>query len=790
MNFRTTAILAILLAGMVVWYTLLRQSPALTAGQASTLKPPAAEVAAPLIEEDALGEVVRIVVRKDDGSSWTFEKEKSETGAGSGWMIIEPFNFKASGWEVDRIARDLKSLKYEVSHPAGAPGSISAADAGLEPPQYAVTLSDTDGKTKTVQIGKPASPMETFVRLEGGDRIAVATSNLRTLIKKSPVEYRDLQVWTFTPENVRRVEIEDRTAEGGAQRYVFSRDAARWMMEAPATARATDKVNEALQAVSRMRVAKWHENREAKPAIVGLEPAALTFRVTVEEQVPAEKATDDTEPDGEGGKEGQAEEPPATKLMTTTYELHVSKLSPIGEDTKTYIRVGNENAVGTILKTTTDKLKPVMNEWREMRLTTAAVDQASRIELNVGGERGTLLKTGEGWKFDSGEKADEAEVGGLLTAVQNLAATAFLEPGESDSATAGLDSPQADIAMTIPGVEGSERIVVGNFTDETSRRLRFARRGTDPVAKVRANDVESLIRPLSTYRDRAVVNVPPASIERLSIRKPSGLGNAEISGSFVRSAAGWEMAEPVQAAAAVDTVNTLVNKLSQLRATAVAADGGDPSSFGLAGPVATVVLTVATVPSEGDNEAAPAAKETIELVFGQRGAQAYAMRSDRPTIYEVPADVLDQVRGELRSGKIFDFDTAGVSQFTIHQDGSAHTFVRKDSSTWTYATEPDLPLNSTKVENLLLQIKDIEATRFLTHVADDLAVFGLDQPSRRFHVALADGKELTVLVSERSADLPGTSGSLGGTGLGLPVFVIPEETLRRLQVILEDLEAA
>lgn len=787
MNFRTTAILSILLAGLVVGYTLLRQSPGQTAGQTETPKPPTSEVAMPLIAEDALGDVEKIGVRTDDGVAWTFAKAEGEAAAGANWNLVEPFSAKASGWEVDRIARDLKSLKYEVSHPAGAPGSISPADAGLEPPQVSVTLTDNEGRSTTVQIGKPASPSETYVRMEGDDRIVVAKSNLRTLIKKSAAEYRDLQLWTFSPENVRRVEIEDRAADGGSQSYAFVRDGARWTMEAPVTARATSKVNDALQAISRLRVAKWHDQREARPAVVGLEPAALTFRVTVEEQVPVEKRSDEAEPASDSGE--AQEPPPATELKTKVYELHISKLSPIGEDTKTYVRVGDENAVGTILKTTTDKLKPVMNEWREMRLTTAPVDQANRLEIKVGGEHGVLLKTGEGWKFESGEKADDAEVALLLTSLANLSATAFVEAGQSDPGASGLDSPQADLSLTIPGVEGVERITVGGFTDEASRRLRYARRAADPIAKVRAQDAEELMRPLSHYRDRTVVNVPSSSIERILIRKPSGVGNAETTATFARSGEGWEMVDPVRAPAALDAVNTLANTLSQLRAAAVIGESSDLAAFGLTAPVATVTMTFSAADSTPEGDAA-AKSEPIELTFGENSGRTYLKRGDRPAVYEITADVLTQVLGELRSGKVFDFDTAAVSQFSIQQDGTVHTFVRKDSSTWAYGAEPDLPLNSTKVENLLLQIKDIQTPAFVSHAATDLSAFGLDKPVRRITVTTGPGEVLELLVSGMALEVRGTGGTLGGLGAGQPAFLIPEDALRRLQVNLEELEAA
>ena len=782
MNFKTTLVLGSFLVALAFAYVLVRQSPALSKSEPIAPVMPTDAIAQELIAADALGEVVKIAVQKGDDPRLVFEKETGESAGVSAWKIVEPFAAKASGWEVDRIARDLKDLKYEISHKAGAQGGLSAADAGLDPPHAAVTLMDAADKSVTVEIGKPASSSGSYVRLAGSDTIVVSKSNLRNLLKDKAVGYRDLQVWNFAPDSVRRIEIVDRSNAEGPTTYAFVRDAARWIMESPATAKATNKVNEAVTAISRLRVTNWQGDGKDRLAGYGLDPAALTVRLTVEEQVPAAKPAD-----GEPGDE--AAEPPAMETKTTVHELHVSQVTPIGEDTKTHILVGDESVVGLVMKTTTDKLKPVMAEWRDMKVIPAEVDRATRIELKVGDDSAVFVKAAVGWNFESGDRAEQAEIEKLLNSMKDLDAAVFLEAGETDFSSFGLASPQAAVSLTVPGVENGERLSIGGFTDETSKRMLYVRRNDLPsAAKVRAAEVEAIRRPVSVYRDRTVLSLESGQIERLSIRTKSAPD--PTTAVFHKSEGAWEMVEPVTAAVREDRIHQLVESLGKLTATAVV-DGSDAARWGLDDPDAVLGVTLAPGRADaGDDQSGEsAAATTHELAFSAKDGKYYAKLADRETVYEVAAALFDQVLAEMRSGKVVDFETSAVTEFSIEQDGVEHAFVRKDGG-WSYKAEPDLPLAGTRVENLLLQVKDLDATRFVVHAGADLSKYGLDRPLRKVTVTSEGGARQVLLISGRGNAEPrgaGVYSAIEGAG---GVFIFPSDVPHRLEVKLQELETS
>ena len=122
----------------------------------------------------------------------------------------------------------------------------------------------------------------------------------------------------------------------------------------------------------------------------------MAINVTVEEEVPVEEQAGESE-DDDDSDEKAAE--PKTETKIRVYKLLISDRSPIGEDTKTYMRIAGESAVAIVMKTVADKFKPVMNEWREMRVTTVDTTAATKIELDTASGPAVLAKIDGDWTF-------------------------------------------------------------------------------------------------------------------------------------------------------------------------------------------------------------------------------------------------------------------------------------------------------------------------------------------------------------------------------------------------------
>ncbi len=814
MNFKTTISLVVVLAIAVAGLYLIRTKPA----------PPAI----PSVEElrkgstardlfkEPLGETKKIVCSRPGMPDWVFEKTTTDDAATAKWHMTAPSKIAVQLGEAERIARTVQSLQYELSYKPGETGGVSAADAGLEPPQLVVTFTDQDGKSAAVEIGRAASEQSTYVRLAGTTDVCVGNSNLRQLLKSKPVEYRDKQLWTFAPDAVKRLEVIDRTDPAAPVNYVFVPDGGKWMIQSPVSARASGKVAAAAQELAKLRAIQWVDDNPEKLAVNGLSPSTLTLRATVEKKIEPTKDADAKKETGEGDADKAANAPAdPPKIETVVYELHISNRGPIGEETKVFVRTGDESFVGTVMKTSTDKLKPAMDEWRDMMLTTANISTATRLELtSASGSFAVASKPG-GWTFESdGSRAEASTITGLLDSVKSLRAVAFVDNPGSDLANMGFDKPQAEIKLTIPGEETVERVTVGGFTDAASKQLVYVRRNeSTAVAKMKSADVAALLQAPIAFRDRSIFDAAGGDIQKIALSRSSRHFAGRVAMTLEKPDGGWTMTSPTSGPVRPDRAKKLVDALANLRAESVLEESGQPSAFGLEDPAVELTITVqppseyrieptpdqpvkdeAAKDASGDSKPKPvtpievkAAPASIKIAIAEHDGKVVAKRSDRATIYRLGDAPYADLSAELRSADVFSFDDKKVAAFSVRDGEQTHKFERKNNK-WTYAAEPDLPLDGKKVDDLLLRIRDLKTERYVAFDGAARAGFGLAQPTRVITLTLDDGTTTTLQVSPKSSVTDADAGFYAGFADRAEVFLLTQATLDRFKTTLEQLE--
>ncbi len=778
MNFKTTGLMLAALVAFVIAYLVLVPR---TGQDNLPTKAPATtgSVAAQPVIEPKLGDITKIEA-KVDGEEWVFEKSADAAAGAAAWKMTKPLDLKVQGFDVDRIARQLTGLQYEVSLEPGSAGATSAAQAGLEPAGTTVTLTDSEGKSATVEIGKAASSSETYVRIPGQTRILIGNAALRNLLKPRAIEYRDPQLWNLAADKITKIEIVDRSAPSAPVEYRIVRDGSRWNLESPVVARATSKVDELVQAISRMRVTKWEDSRAERVVAYGLQPAALTVKVTLEEEVPVEEKTEEAK---EGESPSDAPKEPAKPVKKlTVHELHVSALSPVGEDTKTYVRVGEEPSVASIMKTMTEKLKPVLNELRDMSVSQTDATLAARIEFNASGSTAALVKKPDGWYFDDPKgtpaRADDVATTSLLQQIKDLKATAFVDESIEVLAAAGFNRPAAELKVHVAGTDDVERILIGGFSDSQTKRLRYVRRNeSKSIAKVKADDVAALLAGPKALRDRTILSLPVEAINQLafSVRNPCLDGNLDY--TLSRGDEGWSLTNPIKRPVQVDRVEAFVGSLKSLSATAVVGDAKELSAFGLDEPSATVTI------SFGKDDT----KQSVVLVAAVHDGKHFAQRSDLPTVFEISADTYQSLLTEFRPAEVLRFDAPQVKRFTISTDEQTHSFERLGPK-WVYSAEHDLPLDTKKVENLLLQLNDLKTERVVSFGESDLD--GLDFATARDNITieLEDGTKKQLLISKKRCVEGNISARYARANYSPEVFLLTEEMAARFKVNIAELE--
>lgn len=817
MNLKTTMSLMLVLVVLVLGLYIVRSSPRADESASLGASPTSPSAAEQDLLEDGLGDVVKVVCRRKDEEEWVFEKIEPDDGGDPIWHMIAPQKFKTVSWEVDKFERQLGALTYQISHEPGQPGAVTADEAGLDPPRATVVLSDAEGNSATVQIGKPASEQSTYIRLDGSDRIYVGNSSLSNLFKAKAFEYRNRELFRFDIDDVTRLEIIDRSKPSEPITYAFVPDGARWMMESPVTARATSKVADAVRSLSILNAIQWVDDASGRLSVFGLDSAALTIRMRVEREVETPQEDTDGDATAEENEDPPSEEQGPPKIEVKTYELHIADRWPIGEETKRYLRLGDESAVATIMKTTVDRFKPVMQDWRDMQVSSANVTGATRIALSTPQGSAILVRDGERWSFAADDSpAEEAAVTGLLNAIRDLKTITYVEPDPDELPTMGFDAPGVDLRLTIPAVDGVERITVGGYTDTTTKRLTYVRRNESvSLSKVKTSDIQVLIQGPSAYRDRTILNMPSDGLERLTLSTVSPCMDERMIITLARDEGSWSMVEPVQTQVRFDRIEALVGALVGLRAEKIVTEADELSAYGLHTPAATVTVTYQP-PTEyrieestegaADGEPAldedgaedaggPAAKtvevrpppETWELILTEHEGRFYAKRSDRRFIYAVSGDFYGQLFEEYRTPEVWTFDRSDVQRFSIRHGDSTHVFVRREDD-WVYQAEPDLPIDTTKVDDLLGQIHNIKTERFVRYGVDAPAAFGLSPARIEVQLTLTDGSEHFLLVSGqrcKSGAQPGFYAMIQGQD-GL--FLLDDQATGKLNVSLDDLE--
>jgi len=396
------------------------------------------------------------------------------------------------------------------------------------------------------------------------------------------------------------------------------------------------------------------------------------------------------------------------------------------------------------------------------------------------------VKEGGQWKFDDGAPADDAQVTEWLQTLGRLEAVNFIDGEVADPTEYGLDAPKAEIRLTIPGVEDAERLTIGAYTDAESRRLMYARRNeVASVAKIRTEDAESLMRSPLTFRDRTIVTIPAERIQSIELDVANPVADGRTSVTLERGGEKWVMSSPIEAKARGDEVDKLAQALGVLRGVAVVGTGDTASAYGLLDPQVKVVLTYESLASPTDE--GPGAEDALTLAVTEHDGRIYASRDGVDSVYEIGRNVYDLLLGEYRDGEVISFEADKAVRFTVQRGDDSQVLQRTDGN-WTYEPEPDLPLDQTKVANLLTQMHDISTDRFVAHVAEDLAPYGLTEPQQVVTVELSEGSPVTLRIGGRCAKdaerrhyaaVDGVSG----------VFLVPPDTGNRLRVSLDELEA-
>ena len=270
--------------------------------------------------------------------------------------------------------------------------------------------------------------------------------------------------------------------------------------------------------------------------------------------------------------------------------------------------------------TSTDK---TLDDWRDHTALRITSNQIPAFTLkNPSGDL-ALTKTKDQWNFTkpAETRADQDSINALLTAVQNAKFTNVASEKPEDLPKYGLSSP----AVTLTASDDTGK----KFTLDIGKKDGndyFARDASRPmIFHVNSDLYTQLTKNFSDLRDKKVVHVDAADLNRIEIHNDHGSLVAEKSGDT------WKIDSPDAQKGKNAASYKLVDPLTALRADQVIDHPGGDVTSKLAKPAIEVTLT-------DKNK-----KTTTLKVSKPAGDVVYAQSSDAPAVYKLKKQDFDNL---------------------------------------------------------------------------------------------------------------------------------------------------
>ncbi len=546
---------------------------------------------------------------------------------GSTWHLIEPMQWSANYFAINRILNQLQFLEEEASFSVDEIEKTgqSLADYGLENPLLKIVIAEGD-ENISLSIGT-LTEIGNNVYFLGPDEREIFVVN-RQVIDSLLVDLNDLrarEIFDIPVFEVDALGLQIRsgnTADGSSLKVRLARNNGAWIFEAPLAAKADPAlVDNTVNTLTAAKVRRFIETEQADPIVQGLETPFM--QVTIY-----------------GNKRRQT--------------LIVGNLDPDSQGAPQYFAKLEDNpAIFTVLARPFDALREAQEALRERNFMNFDSSMLSAINISENGRKIRLqkLETGENdWQVLESRggneiqpyRADPAIMDSLIKDLSNLRAKGFAAdaPSTSDIESYGFNNPRRIVTLSFS--EGDPLTLMLAYP-ENSRDALYAKTNlADFIFKVERSATLRMI-PLNTpyYRNRILDILPAAA--RISALKLTNLQNEEVIFNYTPGQENipWNDLIAGFDANHAEHIHVLLGAIRKFEVKSYLLD-----SYAEAYPVDTekslpwLFQLSATIQLPGDETDRT---ETREYVFTDRlsGTVQVAGSKQYDTIFEIPQPLLD-----------------------------------------------------------------------------------------------------------------------------------------------------
>ena len=430
---------------------------------------------------------------------------------GSTWHLIEPMQWSANYFAINRILNQLQFLEEEASFSVNEIEKTgqSLADYGLENPLLKIVIAKGD-ETVSISIGT-LTEIGNNVYFLGPDALEIFVVN-RQVIDSLLVDLNDLrsrEIFDIPVFEVDALGLQIRsgnTADGSSLKVRLARNNGAWIFEAPLAAKANPAlVDNTVNTLTAAKVQRFLETEQTDPIVQGLETPFM--QVTIY-----------------GNKRRQT--------------LIVGNLDPDSQGAPQYFAKLEDNpAIFTVLARPFDALREAQEALRERNFMNFDSSMLSTINISENGRKIRLqkLETGENdWQVLESKggndiqpyRADPAIMDNLIKDLSSLRAKGFTAdaPSTSDIESFGFNNPRRIVTLSFS--EGDPLTLMLAYPENNRDALYAKTNLADFIFKVERSATLRMI-PLNTpyYRNRILDILPAAA--RISALQLTNLQTGE-----------------------------------------------------------------------------------------------------------------------------------------------------------------------------------------------------------------------------------------------------------------------
>lgn len=690
------------------------------------------------------------------------------TKSGSVWTL--PGDWPTRTAEVNELVGLLCGLHTRFSPLTFTKADDFGFDAERKPQVIKVTvrLPDQGEKTLTLIFGEPAlagNPFTrpTFVRIDDRAEVLRLEPGLLAKLRKSREDFQRRQLFPavvrtkisdgakalsgdgdLAPAAVALLEATQLSAASPDGSWTLKRTspldaksrgsaplavtvdqlAGMWELTAPVTDHVDpDKLRGVLAAVPELWVEAFLP--DADPQVTGLDAPERTIAVTMPEQSLKVLI----------GKVSRIKEikPPAPPAPANPFSPPPPPPQPLREEYR-YAKLPNNPQLFEVRGDRLGELFVKPAELRDARLARYKSDDVRQIELNAAGRNLLFVKTKEPageekWKIQAPVQAD-ADAAKVLELIDKLAQLQVRGADAIDSADLkpyGLaeGDPTTQVTITTGPPDQAKRYQYRfGRHDAANAKLFVQVQGQARINAVPDDLLKYLDRTVLAYRSRRLLDVPVSQVAKMVLDRPTdGLTLAQAGGT-------WSLTAPANVPADQGKAAAMATELARLEATEFVNFAPTPDELKQYGLDTATVRATVFLPDR-----------SLTLLIGkprEGKPEVYAKLADAAEVFalrEAMKATLEQPSLAFRPLQLWQAPGLSVKRIDVQRGGESYSLLREVMA-WKIAGPFDASAFLPSVQALLDAASRPRAERFETHVDDDLARFGLDNPAMSMAVTL------------------------------------------------------